>query len=136
MTRRMTLLVLALLGLMVLVVSVAPPRRGPVRDERRDQAQPQPTPLATRPAPDAFDVQATVTTARGGRPQTIRAQLGDRVEITVQGAQPDSVMLGELETEQLERGVPARFRLLAETPGNYPLVLEDADRRIGTLEIR
>src|SRR3954451_14385452 len=102
MTRRMTLLVLALLGLMVLVVSVAPPRRGPVRDAPRRQAQPQPTPLATLTDPDAFDVQATLTTATGRRPQTIRAELGDRVQITVEGAELDSVMLGDAETEQLE----------------------------------
>jgi len=31
---------------------------------------------------------------------------------------------------------PARFELLAETPGTYPLVLVDEARRIGTLEIR
>ena len=32
--------------------------------------------------------------------------------------------------------MPARFELLAETPGTYPLVLVDEERRIGTLEIR
>jgi hypothetical protein len=128
----MTLLVLALLGLMVLVVSVAPPRRGPAP---REQASPLPTPRATLTDPDAFDVQATLSTS-GQRPQTVRAELGDRVEITVEGRRPDSVMLGDLETEELEPGVPARFELLAETPGTYPLVVESADRRIGTLEIR
>src|SRR3954469_21545403 len=136
MTRRMTLLVLALLGLMVLVVSVAPPKRGPTRGARSEQASPVPTPLATLTDPDAFDVQATLSTAAGGRPQTIQAELGDRVEITVEGDKPDSVMLGELDIKQLEPGVPARFQWLAETPGVYPLMLESADRKIGTLEIR
>ena len=32
--------------------------------------------------------------------------------------------------------MPARFEMLAETPGTYPLVLVDEDRRIGSLEIR
>ena len=40
MTRRMTLLVLALLGLMVLVVSVAPPRRGGERAQENHCAIP------------------------------------------------------------------------------------------------
>ena len=132
----MTLLVLALLGLMVLVVSVAPPRSGPPTSVERQQATPLPTPLATLTDPDAFDVAETLTTAQGQRPRTIEAQLGDRVQITVTGDQPDSVMLGDLDTEQVEHGLPARFELLAETPGDYPLVLESADRRIGTLKIR
>ena len=38
--------------------------------------------------------------------------------------------------EELEAGIPARFELLAETPGAYPLVLVNENRRIGTLEIR
>jgi hypothetical protein len=38
--------------------------------------------------------------------------------------------------QDIEPGVPARFDLLADTPGSYPLVLLDAGRRIGTLQIR
>jgi hypothetical protein len=136
MTRRMTLLVLALLGLMVLVVSLAPPRREPEGRARPAQTSPEPTPPATLTDPDAFDVEATLSAGAGQRPRTIQAELGDRVQITVQGDEPDSVMLGELDTEQVEPGLPARFHLLAETPGSYPLILESADRRIGTLEIR
>ncbi len=48
----------------------------------------------------------------------------------------DSVALGDLSMEDVEAGVPARFELLADTPGTYPLVLVNEERRIGTLEIR
>jgi hypothetical protein len=130
----MTLLVLALVGLMVLVVTVSPPQ-GTLRGGQREASTPVP------PAPgltdaDAFDVTAKLSTAPGAKQKTIDAELGDRVEIVVEGREPASVALGDMRTEELEAGVPARFELLAETPGAYPLTLVDEDRRIGTLEIR
>jgi hypothetical protein len=66
----------------------------------------------------------------------VDAEVGDRVQITVQGAEADSVALGDLSVEDVEAGFPARFELLADTPGNYPLVLLNDNRRIGSLEIR
>ena len=131
----MTLLVLALLGLMVLVVTVSPPGSGAATSA---QTAPHAGAVGAAPLsdPDAFDVTATLSAAPGEKPKTVEAMLGDRVEIVVEGREPDSVALGELRTEQFEAGLPARFELLAETPGTYPLVLVDEDRRIGTLEIR
>ncbi len=135
MTRRMTLMVLALLGLLVLVVTVSPPEQG-----GRKGAQTGTTPPASSQDllsdPDAFDVQATLTTDGDAKPKTIEAELHDRVQILVNGSEPGSVELGELRIEELEEGVPARFELLAETPGTYPLVNLEDNRRIGTLEIR
>ncbi len=128
----MTLMVLALLGIMVLAVTVAPPDPGVQKDSTRAQQTSTATGLSD---PDAFDVSETLTTAPAEE-ETIEAELGDRVEIVVEGSRPDSIMLGELRTEQLEAGIPARFELLAETTGAYPLVLVNENRRIGTLEIR
>ena len=105
----MTLIVLALVGLMVLVVTVAPPRtrvrravrRPPRRRARwRDELS----------DPDAFDVSETLSAAPGAKPQTIEAELGDRVEIIVEGAGPDSVALGEPAMEDLEAGLPGALR--------------------------
>jgi hypothetical protein len=134
MTRRMTLLVLAIVGLMVLLVTVSPPEPAVQQDSG---ATPTPRPGSlTSSDPDAYDVRATVSADAREKPQTIEAVLGDNVEIVVEGGAPGSVTLGELHTEPLEAGMPARFALLAETPGTYPLVLVDEARRIGTLEIR
>jgi len=129
----MTLLVLALVGLMVLVVTVAPPDP---RSKQGTPAAPARTPEPLLTDPDGFDVKATLSDALGDRPQTIKAELGDRVQIVVEGDDPDSVELGAMRTEQVEQGLPARFELLADTPGDYPLVLVEENRRIGTLEIR
>ena len=52
----------------------------------------------------------------------------------MEGSQLDSVALGDLSMKSVEPGVPARFELLADTPGAYPVVLVNEDRRIGTLE--
>jgi hypothetical protein len=132
MTRRMTLLVLAIVGLMVLVVTVSPPR-SPTQSGSETTSPPS----GALQDPDEFDVTATLNADdETVAPQTIEAVLGDDVEIVVEGRGPASVALGELQTEPFEEGLPARFRLLAQTPGAYPLTLIDEDRQIGTLEIR
>jgi hypothetical protein len=134
MTRRMTLIVLALVGLMVLVVTVAPP--DPNRRDG-DAATVTPSPQRTTVSdPDAFDVSETLSAAAGAAQKTVVAELGDRVEIDVEGSTADSVALGDLDVEEFEAGFPAHFELLADTPGTYPLVLLNEGRRIGTLEIR
>jgi hypothetical protein len=127
----MMLIVLALLGFLVLVVSIAPPDPG-VQSDSTD------TPASTVPVsnPDAFDVSVTLDGDAGEPERTIEAELGDRVEIVVEASGPDTVSLGGLDLASVEAGIPARFELLAETTGAYPLDLIEEGRRIGTLEIR
>jgi hypothetical protein len=133
MTRRMMLVVLALMGLMVLVATVSGPPQGGSGGESAATPAPGSPQLSD---PDAFDVSATLSAAPSEREQTVKAELGDRVQIVVEGDVIDSVALGELSTKTLEEDLPARFELLAETPGTYPLVLVNENRRIGALEIR
>ncbi|HWK27941.1 MAG TPA: hypothetical protein VNS09_15355 [Solirubrobacter sp.] len=130
MTRRMTLIVLALVGLMVLVVTVSPPQ-----PSVQDPAPPAPTTTAQLSDPNAFDVTATID-AGASKPVTVDAELGDRVELTVESATLDSVALGDLQMRTADKGEPARFELLADTPGDYPVMLVNANRRVGTLAIR
>jgi hypothetical protein len=129
----MMLLVLAVMGVMVLVVTVSPPDPADDRDGREASTPAVDAPLSD---PDAFDVTATLSAEPGEEEQTIDAELGDRVEIVVNGRELDSVQLGDLYIEQMEDGVPARFQLLAQFTGSYPLVLLNENRRIGSLEIR
>jgi len=128
----MILLVLAVMGVMVLVVTVSPPNPGDDRSGRETATgPPQSAPVSD---PDAFDVSATLSTEREG--QMIEAELGDRVEIIVNGREPDGVALGDMRIEALDDVAPARFQFLAEFTGSYPLVLVSENRRIGSLEIR
>jgi hypothetical protein len=135
MTRRMLVLVGVLMGLTALVATLAPPerlRRGPL-------AEATPTPQnATADAEPArgADVTATLSTNPDRKPRTLRAELGDQVAIIVDSDVADSVSLGNLEVQPAEPGLPARFELLADTPGSYPLVAVSDDHRIGTLEVR
>jgi hypothetical protein len=133
----MTLIVLAVVGLMVFVVTLAPPdasRRG--SDERPNATPAAPTATPPLTDPDAFDVTATLSAEPGVAPKTVDAEIGDRVELTVEGASLDSVALGDLAMKSVEPGETARFELLADTAGAYPVVLVNENRRIGTLEIR
>lgn len=128
-------MVLALLGVMVLVATISPPERGRTGSGTGTQSPVPQAPRALVSNPDAFDVSATLSAEPGAKQQTVEAELGDRVHILVDGSGPDSVALGDLRVEALEAGSPASFELLADTPGTYPLVLVDENRRIGTLEI-
>ena len=56
--------------------------------------------------------------------------------IFVEGAEPDSVALGDVLVEDVDADTPASFEMLADTPGTYPLILLSENRRLGTLEIR
>jgi plastocyanin len=130
----MTLIVLALVGSLVLVVTVAPPDSG---TRKGAQTTATPSPLAASLSdPDAFDVSETLSADPGTRPQTVEAEVGDKVELIVEGSVIDSVALGDLSMEDVEAGVPARFELLADTPGSYPLILVNEERQIGTLVVR
>jgi hypothetical protein len=69
--------------------------------------------------------------------QSIRARVGDLIRFEVTGD-----VLGSVEIERLDRidgiapNTPARFEVLADTAGVYPIRLVEADRRIGRLDIR
>ncbi len=80
---------LSLLGLMVLVVTLAP-----TQTAVQSGAESTPTPNAPNADltdPDAFDVTETLSAAPGVQVRTVEAELGDRVEIVVEGERPDSV---------------------------------------------
>ncbi|HEX6024356.1 MAG TPA: hypothetical protein VFZ00_20375 [Solirubrobacter sp.] len=128
------LVVLAVMGVMVLAVTVSPPNPG-TQNTRPEASSATPDALQLSDA-EAFDVTETLSAAPGAKERTIEAELGDRVEIVVEGNELDSVALGDLFIEPLDAGVPARFQLLAQFTGSYPLVLIGEDRRIGSLEIR
>jgi hypothetical protein len=135
MTRRMTVIVLSLVGLMVLIATVSPPDRG-TRGGSGTRAKAIPAPTAPLSDPYAFDVSAELSAAPGVASKTVDAEVGDRVEITVEGTGPDSVSLEGLAMKTVDADSPARFELLADTPGRYPIVLLNESRQIGALEVR
>jgi hypothetical protein len=131
--RRFLLLVAVLMGLTALAASIAP-REPLIRDQARRAVTPTPTPSPTAAATTPLrNVRRTlVITAEPGR---IVVRQGDVVQLTVKGIELDSVSVLD-RIEPIERQSPALFDLLADKPGQYPIELVDAGRRVGTLVVR
>ena len=126
--RRFLILVAVLMGLTALAASVAP--RQPVREDGRE-ATPTATPAGE---PRLVTLEKTLSTDAGEDAQ-VTVEEGDLVELTVTGDESDAVMVLD-RIDSIDRTTPARFSLLAGEPGEHPIELLEADRRIGTLVIR
>jgi hypothetical protein len=127
--RRLLVLAAVLIVLTVLAGSIAPVPTPP-----GPPAQPEATGAPAQP--EVRTVRASLSTSALRPARRIAARVGDQVSITVRGVQVDTIALGDLDVEPVERGLPARFDLLADEPGSYPLIALDAQRRIGTLVVR
>jgi hypothetical protein len=125
--RRLLIVLAVLVGLTALASGVAP--REPVV---RDGGSASPRPPAPTRAPGVLER----TLDAGETGQRVVARIGQTVVITVEGATLDTVRLAEYGDETVEPASPARFELLADVPGSYAIDLLEADRRIGTLEVR
>ena len=127
--RRFLILVAVLMGLTALAASVAP--RQPVRENGREAT---PTPSAQAGEPTLVTLEKTLSTD-AGEDAEVTVEEGDLVELTVTGDESDAVMVLD-RIDSIDPTTPARFSLLAGEPGEYPIELLEADRRIGTLVIR
>lgn len=123
--RRLLILAAVLMGLIALAAGVAP------RESVRDTGSPTPMPGASAPM---ATVERTLDAQSTG--QEVAARVGQTVVITVETDELDSVGLGDYEIETADPQSPARFELLADVAGSYPIHLLEADRTIGTLEVR
>ena len=124
--RRLLIVLAVLIGLTALASGVAP------RQAVRDDAVSTPAPEAARPIPQP--VERTLQASETG--QRVLARVGQNVVIKVEASGLDTVRLAEYGNETVEPASPARFELLADVPGRYAIELIEAERRIGTLEIR
>ena len=127
MLARRLLIALAVLMLLTALAASVAPRETALQD---DSAA---TPAAPA-APTAEPVQETLDASAEG--QRVLARVGQTVTIVVRSDTLDTVSLAEMGAETTEPDSPARFELLADTPGSYPIELLESGRRIGVLEIR
>ena len=122
---------------MVFVVTVAPPQQASRRARRRARRDARRRRGAAVGPGRVRRVREALQPRPAAKPQTVEAEIGrPRRARSSKAPCIDSVALGDLSMNDVEPGVPARFELLADTPGAYPLVLVNENRRIGTLEIR
>jgi hypothetical protein len=133
--RRFLLIVAVLMGLTALAASVAPrdPSLRGTPAERRQAATPTPAPADPVPAGEAAVVMRRISTA--GEADRVIVRQGAQLELHVSGTEIDSVVLLD-EVEPVEPDSAARFHILADEPGEYPIELLDAERRVGTLVVR
>jgi hypothetical protein len=75
-------------------------------------------------------------TVRGTLPrdEVVRARVGDLVELTVTARAADSATIGGFgQTEAVAPGAPARFSILADRAGSFPVTLTLSDDRAGRI---
>jgi hypothetical protein len=125
--RRLLILLAVLMGLTALASGVAP--RQPVPPSGGDSS-----PSATAPSdPPEFKR----VDAESGKFARITVDEGRTLVLEVRSTELDSVSLEGLDRiEVVDPDSPARFELLAEPAGSYPIKLVEAGRELGKLEIR
>jgi hypothetical protein len=123
--RRMLLFAAVLLLLATLAAGIAP--RPPL---------PPPPPSSLPADPRTDGTVERVISADGARRASISVRRGEILRLQVSGKLLDSVLLDGLDQmEAVEPLTPARFELLAERAGTYPIRLVEADRQIGRIVI-
>ena len=126
--RRLLLFVAILMGVTALTAGLARPPQG-------GDAVPTPEPSAA-PASPVTEVQRTLDASGDAKARTVAVNEGDLVTLTVRDDALDVVVLQGLDlTQPVAPDTPAVFNLLADRPGDYPLLLVDDGRDIGTLRV-
>jgi hypothetical protein len=126
--RRLLILLAVLMGLTALASGLAPRQPAP-----RSGAEASP-PTTTA---DSLPTIEERVDAGAAEPAVIEVDEGRTLVLEVSATELDSVSLEGLDRiEAVDPDSPARFELLAEPPGSYPIRLVEAGRDVGTLEIR
>jgi hypothetical protein len=132
--RRFLIIVAVLMGLTALAASLAP--RDPAL---RSDATPTPTATATpegaAEVPSGTGTVARMIDADDDAPQRVVVTQGEILELQVSSSDIDSVQLLD-EIEPVDPDSNARFNLYADRAGEHDVTLLDADRVVGTVEIR
>jgi hypothetical protein len=126
--RRVLIVVILVMGLTAVAASLNPPQRRVLND-------PTPTPTASPAAPSGAASTVVRTLDADAEAVTVRAHVGDIVQLEVTAAAPDTVVF-EGQTEPVDPASPARFEVYADAPGEFPIRLVDGERLVGTLLIQ
>jgi protein involved in polysaccharide export with SLBB domain len=98
--------------------------------ERRAPAE-QPFPPAATGAP------ADVVAARLPSSKEVRAEVGDVLRVRVAHDAEDVVQVPTLGiSEPVEPGIDAQLVFDADQPGRFAVILRDANKRIGTIDVK
>lgn len=126
---RHVLIAVAAAFLVLSIVAAAAPQE---RQAKRPDLPPGPKIVDPRPA------KPTDGAVRGVLPrdQTVRARVGQLVELTVTADSADSASIDGLGLlEAIAPGAPARFSFVPDRPGNYPVDLAISAGRAGNVVV-
>jgi hypothetical protein len=109
---------------------------GAIADATVPRERPAPAP-APQPTPAELQPSAGVVRARLPARHSVRATVGDVVQIDVRAGTDDVAQVASLGvSEPVGPGIPAQLVFDADHAGRFAVMLRDARRRIGTLVIR
>jgi hypothetical protein len=121
--RRLLLLAAVLMLLTALATGLAP--------------EPESEPLPAAPAPSRTPDTVEESLSADLADQSVQARVGDLVRLEVSGDVLDAVEIEQLDRiDAIEPTTPARFEVIPEQEGVFPIRLIEADRRIGRLDVR
>ena len=103
----------------------------------REEAAPERRPVSAPPVPPQAAPAATVVVARLPGRKDVRAKVGDVVQVEVAHNAADVVQVTALGlSEPVEPGIAAELVFDADRPGRFAITLRDAQRRVGTIDVR
>jgi hypothetical protein len=125
--RRLLLFVVLLIAIGAVANATVP------RTERLPERRPAPTP----PVPAQAAPAANVVVARLPGTKDVRAKVGDVIQVEVAHNAADVVQVTALGlSEPVEPGIAAQLVFDADRPGRFAVTLRDAQRRVGTIEVK
>ena len=91
----------------------------------------------TTPAPAPVTPAADVVAAKLPGKSDVRARVGDIVQLEVSHDAQDEVQIPTLGvSEPVDPGLPAQLVFDADRPGRFAVTLRDAEKRIGTVDVK
>lgn len=124
-------MLLVLIAVSTAAAALVPTRDPTDRTGTDTTATRAPQPTQTR-APSGRAFRAVVIDdGKGGR---VRIRVGDQLTLTVHSRRTDQVEIAAFGAlEPVSPDAPARFDLIADRPGTFPIRLVDAKRRLATI---
>jgi hypothetical protein len=134
--RRLLIVMLVLLGLSTLAAALVPPqaRRGGTAGETETTEIEPPSPEGRLPEGRLLSAAIEIG---GPRVPVVLVRVGDQLSLLVRSKRPGQVSIpafGLIET--VDPFSPARFDILAEEAGSYPIRLSEVRGAAGRIEVR
>jgi hypothetical protein len=124
--RRLLLFVVLLIAIGAVANATVP------REQDAPVRRPEPAPGPAQANPAANVVQARLPGSRD-----VQARVGDIVQLEVSHGAEDVVQVLSLGlSEPVEPGIAAQLVFDADHPGRFAVTLRDAQRRVGTIDVK